>query len=144
MSYLKTLQFSSTKSELSDPTLRARIKLVENLNEQLMLIKDPSHARIVGRWVKVDGTKQYRNFTIPVRPWWRNMLDGRVILKLKNGIKTIEFERGKNSIVITSKEHLVTTINQLILAIQKGELDQLLSPKNTLSLPTKPKTISKS
>ena len=144
MSFIKSLTLSSIEGEGINPLQKIKSNLLINLNEQLLLIENPSHSRSIGKWVKVDGTKQFRNFTIPVRPWWRIMLDGRVLLALRVGLKRVELEKGKDAIALKSKEQLAPTINKLILAVQNGELDALLKPKSTLSLPVKSKVTSKS
>ena len=139
MSFLKTLVLTNSRDERTDPVLRARTKLVANLREQLRLIDEPSHGRTVGRWLRVDGERRYRERVIPVRPWWRVMLDGRVTLTLRSGIRRVEFERGKSAILIKSQEQLKPTIDGLIEAVMRGELDGLIGVRNTLSLPKKPK-----
>jgi len=139
MSFLKTLNLTSVADDRTNPVLRARIKLVSQLRDQLKLIDEPSHSKTVGKWVKIDGEKHYRERVLPVRRWWRATLDGQVVLTLRTGVRKIEFEKGKTAILLKSVDVLKSTIDGLIEATNKGELDTLLGVKNTLSLPNKTK-----
>ena len=58
MAVLKSLSFTAVPKDGGSPVLNRRAKLIERLEEQKALLNDPSHIRVVQRWVKVDGAKQ--------------------------------------------------------------------------------------
>jgi hypothetical protein len=51
---------------------------------------------------------------------------GTVGLTVRYGAKAIEFEKGKNAIIVPSKDQLVTTLDTVISAVRAGELDEHL------------------
>jgi hypothetical protein len=67
--------------------------------------------------------------SIPVRPWWRETIDGKLTFFLKSGLKRIEFEKGQTAILVPNKEALPGLINGLIKAVEHGELDNLIVDK---------------
>ena len=142
MSFLKTLTFTSLNEERTNPLLRARAKVIENLKDQRMLINDPNYKKLKTSWVKINGDRQYREQAITIRPGWKHTLDGQIAFKVRSGVKHIEFEKGKAAILLGSKDELVPLINSLMGAIQKGELDPLLATSNQKLLEKKiqPKT----
>jgi len=127
MTTLKSLQFTALQKTSGNPVLTRRTRLVERLEEQRALAKNPEHVRTTQRWVKVDGerkpvTKQQR-----VRPWWRTDVAGQTVMSVFHGAKPIEFEKGKAGVLLASKEQLLPTIDALISAVRQGELDEQLA-----------------
>jgi hypothetical protein len=62
-----------------------------------------------------------------VLPWWRVNADGSYVFFVRVGSKPIEFEKGKNAIVVPSLDKLAVVINILITAVHNGELDAQLA-----------------
>jgi hypothetical protein len=140
MSFISKLNLISLKEDRSNPINRSRSKLINNLQEQIKLIDNPSHCRIVGTWVKINDEKQYREKRIPVRSWCKTTLNGQIALTIRSGTKKIEFEKGKEAILIESAEKLIPTINFLIDAISAGEFDQFIA--NGTSVISRDKKVS--
>jgi hypothetical protein len=53
-----------------------------------------------------------------------------MVLTVRYGFKTIEFEKGKAGIAVPSKEKLVGVIDTLIAAVKAGELDEVLAQQD--------------
>src|SRR6202035_3650726 len=124
---LKSLSFTSLPRAGNDPVQMRRAKFVAKLEEQKLLLKDPSHVRTVQRWTKVDGQRQATNKQQAVRPWWKTDPSGQVVMSVKFGARPIEFEKGKAGIVVPSRDKLPAVIDTLISAVRAGELDDLFS-----------------
>ena len=129
MNHLKSLSFTTVpKGAAVNPILMRRAKLIARLEDQRTLAKDPTFAPTVQRWVKAeDGTKQRVEMQKPLRPSWRADVTGAIVLTVRYGFKTIEFEKGKAGIAVPSKEKLVGIIDTLIAAVRAGELDEVLA-----------------
>jgi hypothetical protein len=127
MPVLKSLSFTAIPKAANDPVQLRRVEFIAKLEEQKLLLKDPSHVRTVQRWTKVDGQRQATNKQYAVRPWWKTDPSGQVVMSVKFGAKPIEFEKGKAGIVVPSKDKLPTVIDTLIAAVRAGELDELFS-----------------
>ena len=91
MSNLKSLSLIvAPTSFYSDPKLRRRQNLIDRLEEQRELAKDPYYTIGVRRWVKdTDGVKQLIEIKKRVKPWWSKDQNGNLYLVLKNGLKRI-------------------------------------------------------
>ena len=128
MNHLKSLSFTAVpKGERVDPVVTRREKLIARLEDQKTLAQDPTFAPTVTRTVKnAEGVKEKVEVTKPLRPNWRTDAKGAVVLTVRYGFKTIEFEKGKAGIAVASKEKLVGVIDTLIAAVRAGELDSVL------------------
>ena len=126
MPILKSLTFTAVAGRAHDPVAARRQKLVERLEEQKALLKDPSFVRKTQRRVEVDGQKRLVEKDQKVRPWWRTDASGAVVMTVHYGAKPIEFEKGKSGIVVGPREKLPALIDSLIAAARAGELDELL------------------
>ncbi len=130
MKTLKSLELGSFTLSTADPVLNRRLKMVDRLEQQKALAKDPLHVETTYRWVKnAQGVKERIKLEKPIRPWWKVDPLGKVLLKLKYGSRTLEFEKGKNAFVLKSVDDLETTIDTIIKATKAGELDALLIDK---------------
>src|SRR5580692_5735301 len=114
MPVLKSLSFTALPKSANDPIQQRRAKFVARLEEQKLLLKDPSHVRTVQRWTKVDGERQATTKQQAVRPWWKTDGSGQVVMSIKFGAKSVEFEKGKAGIVVGSKDKLPALIDALI------------------------------
>ncbi len=140
MSFLKTLTFTSANDLTPSPIEQKRYKLISKLKDQLALLENPDLTVTRKRVREVDGEKLVEQKTVPVRPWWKQTLDGNVVLVIRSGLKRIEFEKGKTAIVLPSIDELPKVLNGLIDAVQTGELDHLLETKAALPAVPKRKT----
>src|ERR1700735_812942 len=125
MPALKSLSFTAIPKTGNDPVQARRAKFVTKLEEQKLLLKDPTHVRTVQRWTKVNGERQATTKQQAVRPWWKTDPSGQVVMSVKLGGKPLEFEKGKGGIVVPSKDKLPTVIDTLIAAVRAGEMDEL-------------------
>lgn len=126
MSSLKSLTFTALPTPNSSPLLVRRSRLIEKLEDQKSLLKDPAYVRVVQRWKKQDGERMRVEKKLPVHPWWRTDEKGKLIFFVRLGWKPIEFEKGKAGIIAEPMEKLSAVIDTLIEAIRAGELDQVL------------------
>ena len=128
MNHLKSLSFTAVpKGERADPVLIRREKLIARLEDQKTLAKDPTFAPTFTRSVKnAEGVKEKVQVKKPLRPNWRTDSKGAIVLTVRYGFKTIEFEKGKAGISVPSKEKLAAVIDTLIAAVRAGELDTVL------------------
>ncbi len=128
MAHLNTLAFVSVpKHSALSPTLTRRNRLIERLEEQKRLAADPSYAPVVKRWKKAaDGSKILQDHYRRLKPWWKTDDDGNVILTIKVGLRTLEFEKGKAGIAVGAPERLESVMETLIAATKAGELDRFL------------------
>lgn len=129
MTFLNTLTFTNALEAKPSPLQRKRASLVRNLKDQLTLLNNPNLVKSRTKRVETDGHKEVVELSIPVRPWWRETLDGKLTFFLKSGLKRIEFERGKSAILLPNKDALPAVINGLIKAVEQGELDNLIIEK---------------
>ena len=128
MSLLKALTFATHKPSIADPIMIRRQRLVERLEEQRQLAKDPTYAPMVRRWKKSEnGVRQPVDSYRRIKPWWRLDATGSLVLVLKKGLKTLELEKGKAGIVVGSADRLEGVLNTLIAAAKAGELDGALN-----------------
>lgn len=128
MSFLNSLKF--TADNQPSPIERKRAKLISNLKDQLTRLENPHHAKIRMQWVKGDGEKRLVEKRTPVRPWWRETIDGQVAFFVRSGLKKVEFEKGMTAILIPNLAALPALIQGLIEATEQGELHHLIAPKD--------------
>ena len=128
MSHLKSLTLTVAPHQIErNPKLIRRQRLIERLEEQRKLAADPTFTVLVRRWIKdLDGVKQPIEIRKRVKPWWKADGNSSLVLVLKNGLKTIEIEKGKPGIVVGPVARLETVLATLIAATKAGELDAAL------------------
>ena len=128
MSNLKTLTF--VPAPLRTPhnsTQFRRERLLQRLQEQVQLLKDPAFAPVVKRWKKgEDGVKRPVDHIRRLKPWWRVDDKGFTVLTVLYGFKPLEFEKEKAAIAVGTVEKLEGVLMTLIAATRAGELDGLL------------------
>ena len=132
MTFLNTLTFTNALEAKPSPLQRKRASLVRNLKDQLTLLNNPNLVKSRIKRVEKDGQKEVVELSIPVRPWWRETIDGKLTFFLKSGLKRIEFEKGQTAILVPNKEALPGLINGLIKAVEQGELDNLIVDKTEM------------
>lgn len=132
MSNLKSLKFAVVPKVTQDAASKRRRKLIDRLEEQKLLVRDPSYVRTVKRWAKNEqGEKTLIEKQKRVHPWWSIDDSGTVVFAVRVGFKPIEFENGKAGVVVPSKDKLASVIDTLIAATRDGELDALLASAAT-------------
>jgi len=128
MSHLKSLTFTVSPQQVArNPKLIRRQRLVDRLEEQLRLARDPGYAPVIRRWKRSeDGLRAPVEVHKQVRPWWRTDGSGNLVLVLRSGLKTLELEKGKPAVVVGSQDKLGAVLETLIAAAKAGELDAAL------------------
>ena len=129
MSFLKTLTFTTANDLAPSLIEKKRYKLIKALSEQLALLDNPAFSKTRKKWVMIDGEKVLTQKNMPVRPWWKETLDDKIVLSVRSGLKRLEFEKGKSAIVVANLETLTKIIKGLLDAVKIGELDHLLNEK---------------
>ena len=131
MNHLKSLTFTAVPKGAGNPTATRRAKLVARLEEQRALALDPGYAPTRRHTVKgEDGARQTIDSQRRLRPWWRADANGGIVLTVRYGFKTIEFEKGKAGVAVQSKDRLVSVIDTMIAAVRAGELDEVLAQQS--------------
>ena len=111
-----------------NPIIRKRLKLIERLEQQRRLAKDPTFSISVNRTIKSpEGVKSVIERQKRVKAWWRKDETGQVVMSLIAGFKVIEIEKGKSGILVGSLDQMDSVIATIIDAVQAGELDQHLT-----------------
>ena len=131
MSLLKSLTFCAAPARLrDDPKLARRQNLINRLEEQRHLTKDPAYVVTTKRSARSEtGEKVIVERVKKIHPWWKYNEKNEVILSVRVGFRTLEFEKGKSGIVVGKVEKLDEVLQNLILAVRSGELDHLLEVK---------------
>jgi hypothetical protein len=139
MTNLKSLTFTTLPKIGANPTLDRRANIVARLEEQKLLLSDPTYVRTVRTWTKKDGQRTPVDKQQRVLPWWRVTANGFYVFFLRSGWKPIEFEKGKSAIAVPSLDKLPGIIDTLITAVRSGELDEQLAPTTKPLAASKPK-----
>jgi hypothetical protein len=126
MPILKSLTFTTVPARSHDPAANRRAKLVSRLEEQKLLLQNPSYARTVQPWTGKGDDRRQIEKQQRVRPWWRTDASGGLVMSVYYGTKLVEFEKGKAGIAVASKDKLATLIDTLVSAAKAGELDELM------------------
>ncbi len=137
MSVLKSLTFTTVPKIGVNPALDRRVKVVERLEEQKLLLKDPAYKRTIRTSVKKDGERALVEKHQRVLPWWRAVQNGTYAFFIRAGFKPIEFDKGKTAIAVPSLDKLPSVIDTLITAVRNGELDQQLADASKQATPKK-------
>jgi len=128
MTTQRALNFIPLPKQAADPALDRRTRVIAGLEEQKLLLKDPSYMRPVRSWVKNEqGEKTLIEKKQRVLPCWRRQPDGTHVLFVRSGWKPIEFEKGKAAIAVRSIDDLPAIIDTLRKAIGRGEFDGALA-----------------
>ena len=128
MKILKSLTFGIMSRGSQNPVLARRSKLIHRLEQQKRLAQDANFVVTISKWVRNEaGNKELVLLQKRVRPWWREDALGTVGLTVRYGAKALEFEKGKSSIIVPSKDQLVATLDTVIAGVKAGELDEHLA-----------------
>lgn len=127
MSSLKALNFTTLPKTDSNSAVDRRLRTITRLEEQKLLLTDPTYVRKVRSFVKTNGVRTSVENDQRVTPWWRKNIDGSYLFTIRSGSKAIEFEKGKAAISVPSLDKMAIVIDTLIGAIRTGELDAQLA-----------------
>ena len=107
MTALKSLNFITLQKPSTNPTLDRRARVIARLEEQKLLLNDPTYKRSVRSWTKNEaGEKSLVETKQRVLPWWSAQPNGSYVFFIRSGWKPIEFEKGKAAIAVPSLEKL--------------------------------------
>jgi len=127
MSKLKSLSFCALPAISKDPITTKRYRLIERLEQQRQLATDPSFTVRMTKIVKnADGTRTSTERQKRLTQWWKTDEKGAVVLSVRVGLKTLEFEKGKAGISVGPMDRLDSALSTLIEAVRAGELDGAL------------------
>jgi hypothetical protein len=133
MAVLSALKLvSATRTQIKDPVVQRRNKLVEKLQEQLMLAESkltgrayaPTKIRTV-----VDEAGERKTVEVPkkVREWFWMGEGGKVNMSIKYGASTLYLNaKNATAIELPSMEELVSVIKSLKTAVLEGEFDKAI------------------
>jgi hypothetical protein len=140
MTALKSLTFATVPKFGANPMMDRRAKTIERLEEQKLLLNDPTYKRIVRTSVKKDGERVTVEKHQRVSPWWRTVPNGTYALFIRAGFKPIEFDKGKTAVAVPSLDKLPAVIDTLVAAVRNGELDGHLAEAAKQATPKKPRS----
>ena len=138
MSLLSNLKLvSSQRKKTSTPTEARRKKLSSKLQEQIQLAKTlqeggqyaPKKIRIVHD--KDTGIKQRIEVTKIIKPWWWDE-NSKICVMIHYGSKVLELQNGLNAIEVDDMSMLVSTLELIKMAADKGELDNQINAVSQL------------
>jgi hypothetical protein len=139
MAVLKSLTFTTIPTQGGNQILDRRAKVIARLEEQKLILKDPSYTSTVRNWVKKDGERVMVEEQQRVPLWWRQHPNGSYALFVRSGLKPIEFEKGKAAIAVPTLDKLPSVIDTLITAVRNGELDEQLAQNSKAGIVKKRK-----
>jgi len=131
MGSLENLKLVSAKRVVAvSPVVHRREKLVKAVEDQIQLVaamaEGRTYAPAVVRLVKdAAGLRQRVESFRRVRPWWWTA-NGKVLLAVRYGAKTLELGKGKNAVELAQYEDLVPVLVTIKAAVQAGALDDEL------------------
>jgi hypothetical protein len=129
MTVLNTLTFAKySVPSNADPVTKRRNKLLEKIDEQILLATDDTYTP-TKRVTVTDADGNARTIDKPkrVKRWWSVQTDGRVLLTVRYGARAIEFQKGKDAIEIQTVTELADMLHTVRQAVAEGELDELLA-----------------
>ena len=129
MAVLNTLTYAKyTAPNTADPVTKRRSKLLEKIDEQILLATNDTYTP-TKRVNTVDDDGNTRVIEKPkrVKRWWSVQSDGSVLLTVRYGARAIEFEKGKDAIQVQSVKELADMLRTVRHAVADGELDDLLA-----------------
>jgi hypothetical protein len=140
MTVLKSLTFATLPKSGANPVLNRRTATISRLEEQKMLLDNPSYIRVSQRWTKKDGERVQVERKQRVTAWWRLDASGAYLFFIRSGGRPIEFDKGKTAISVPSKDKIPAVIDTLITAVRNGELDGQLMQSRPKAAPKARKT----
>jgi hypothetical protein len=131
MSGLSALKFTNSKPQHGNsPQQARRQKFCVKLDEQIQLAKaqqaGTEFAPIKVRMIKDAETGESRKVEVPkkIKPWWWSDDKGKLCITVRYGARTLEIMDGKNAIEADSIADVITSLQVIRTAADKGELDK--------------------
>ena len=122
---------SATRPKHQSPVLQRRNKLLARIQEQIQAVTAKGNGeafsvstvrrkrdQVSGEMVDVIRQRKVKD------GWW--LADGKVMIELRYGVKSIEFAKGKTAIEVGDIKQLVPTLELLKTATANGEFDNQL------------------
>lgn len=125
MSNFSKLSFAQALPAVAtDKLAMKRTKLIADLEQQLALHKNPSLTteRDVRNKDEETGETVVTKEQRPVKSWV-TVVEGKAYVRVKVGIKSIEFAKG-SKFIVTDPKQTKQTLETLIEAATAGELDE--------------------
>ena len=125
MSKLNTLNLITyVRQNNKDPKLKRRSKLIEKLNEQILLAKDSTYKPTTRKWIIDDSGERKRvEVAKRIKQWWSKDANGNTVLTVRYGSKLLELAKGKSAIKLASDNDVVNVLETVVVAVEAGELD---------------------
>ncbi len=127
VSNLKLVQ--ATRPQQQPAIVKQRNKLIAGLYDQIQLAtaqaNGADYVKTKLRQVKNLETGHYSEVQISRRPraWFWTADNGKVMLSIRYGVKTLELAKGKTAIEVGEPKQLVPMLESLKQAVAAGELD---------------------
>jgi hypothetical protein len=136
MSKLNTLNLIAyERPSNNEPKLKRRRKLIEKLNEQILLAEDNTYKPTTRKWT-TDANGERKRVEVPkrIKQWWSIDSNGNTVLTVRYGSKLLELAKGKNAVKLASDNDIVKVLQTVAIAVDAGELDgaieqQAVTPK---------------
>jgi hypothetical protein len=116
----------------TNPIFAKRNKLLAKLDEQIELATAKNEGRAylptkLKTYINNEtGEKKVIETTKRVKEWYWLNADGKIILTVKYGSKTLELNKGKNAIELDNESEVINTYKLLKEAVTNGELDDAI------------------
>ena len=129
MTALLKLKLVSVQADRKSPEVLRRNKLTAHIETQIAFAKAANAGVIyAGKKVKFvtnkeTGERKQVEQAKRVKPWWFTQSNGKTVLALRYGAKTIEIAKGKNAVELSGMDDLVATLEVVKEAVLAGELD---------------------
>jgi hypothetical protein len=129
MSKLNTLNLITyVRQNNKDPKLKRRSKLIEKLNEQILLAKDSTYSPNTRKWIIDDSGERKRvEVAKRIKQWWDKDANGNTVLTVRYGSKLLELAKGKSAIKLASDNDVVNVLETVVVAVEAGELDAAIA-----------------
>lgn len=129
MSALSKLKLVSAQAERKSPMVLRRNKLTGKIDHQIAAAKAATEGGIyAAKRVKFvqdgeSGERKQVEVATRVKQWWWTAANGKVMLALHYGARTVEISKGKNAIEVGSMGDLIPAFEAVKEAVKAGELD---------------------
>lgn len=116
----------------TNPIFSKRNKLLAKIDEQIELAIAKKEGRTYAptklKTFINNETGETKTIETPkrLREWYWLNEEGKIVLTVKYGSKTLELIKGKNAIEVTTQEEVINTYKLLKEAITNGELDEAI------------------
>ena len=129
MAFLNTLTFTKySVPSNSDPVTKRRNKVLDKIDEQILLASDNSYTPTKHVTVTdAEGNARVIDKPKRVKRWWSVQTDGKVLLTVRYGARAIGFQKGKDAIEVESVTQVTEMLQTVRKAVAEGELDELLA-----------------